>query len=114
MDEMLNSSLILPAFGLGLLGYLVPRVLALLLPEGVKALMLNGLLSTLLTYLAASALFVLLYQSQGAELTVLTTTGWLEFVVFFGRLGLISALIWAPIMILSLAGLPKRWIHETW
>jgi hypothetical protein len=32
----------------------------------------------------------------------------------FGRLAVVSALIWGPIMLLSVAGLPKHWVKETW
>ena len=39
-----------------------------------------------------------------------TRGGWTHFL----RLGLVSALVWAPIMILSVAGLPRHWKEETW
>jgi hypothetical protein len=35
-------------------------------------------------------------------------------IVFFGKLGLISGMIWAPIMVLSVASLPRNWVKAIW
>jgi hypothetical protein len=35
-------------------------------------------------------------------------------VAHFGRLGLLSGLFWLPVMILSVASLPRKWVKETW
>ena len=114
MGELAASGLILPAVVLALAGFAVPRLLARLLPEGVKPLLLNAFLSTVLLWLASALFFLLLYRWQGAAPELLTQAGLVPLMLHFGRLGLLSALIWLPVMILSVAGLPSRWRHETW
>ena len=114
MSDLLSEGLVLPALLLGILGFVVPRLLARFLPEGVTPLLVNGFLSTVLTFMLSSAFFYLLYLWQGAPSDKLSLPDLGAAIVFFGRLGLASALIWAPIMLLSLAGLPRKWVHETW
>ena len=114
MGDLLSEGLILPALVLGLAGFAIPRLLAQLLPEGVTPLLVNGFISTVLTFALASGFFYLLYLWQGAPLDRLESAGAGALVLHFGGLGLASALIWAPVMVLSLAGLPRKWIHETW
>jgi hypothetical protein len=114
MGDLLSEGLILPALVLGLVGFVIPRLLARMLPEGVTPLMINGFVSTAVTFVLASCFFYLLYLWQGAPLDRLGGAGPGALVFHFGSLGLASALIWAPVMILSWAGLPRRWVHETW
>ena len=114
MDALLSEGLVLPALILGVVGYLVPRLLARILPEGVVPLLVNGLLSTVLCWVLASGFFYLLYFWQGAPLAKFSLPDLGAAALFFGRLGLASALIWAPVMLLSLSGLPRKWVHETW
>ena len=114
MTDLLAEGLILPALMLGVVGFMMPRLLARALPEGVTPLLINGFLSTVLTFILASGFFYLLYLWQGAPLDKLSLPNLGAALVFFGRLGLASALIWAPILLLSLAGLPRKWVHETW
>lgn len=114
LGNLLSNGLLLPAFGLAVLALAVPRLLARALPEGVKPLMLNALLSTLVLTLLSAILFIGLYARQGAGLTELFSLGLASNIVFFGKMGLGAAIIWAPIMVLSLAGLPRKWVNETW
>ena len=112
--NMLSDGLIIPAALLALLGWLVPRGLFLLFPEGVKPLLWLTFTATLLMFLLGVAFFLILYLWQGAPLDVLFEPGYVAGLAHFARLGLISALLWAPIMVLSVAGLPKLWTKETW
>lgn len=112
--ELFSDSLFLPALTLAVLGFLVPRVLARLLPEGVKPLLLNAFLSTILLFLLSAVFFLCLYVWQGASMERLAEPGLAANVVFFGQLALVSGIIWAPIMLLSVAGLPRKWVKETW
>ena len=111
---MLESGLVLPALLLALVGWLVPRMLSLVFPEGVRPLLLLALVATILMVRIGSGFFVLLYVIQGIPMAVLFEPGLASGIVHFGKLGLISALIWGPILILSVAGLPKTWVKETW
>ena len=114
MSNILTDGLLFPALGLALCGWLVPKLLSLLFPEGVKPLMLLAFVSTLVMFSLSSLFFLALYLMQGVPLEILFEGGALEVVAHFGWLGLLSALFWAPIMVLSVAGLPKNWVDETW
>lgn len=114
MGSMVSDSLFIPALGLAVIAFAMPRLIARLLPEGVKPLLLNAFLSTLALTFVSAAFFVGLYLWQGMTFGEIMSPGLSRNVVFFGRLGLISAIIWAPIMVLSVAGLPRRWVSEKW
>lgn len=113
-DGMIADGLILPSLVLALVGWLVPRGLSLVFPEGVKPLLVLSFVSAVIMFLVGSAFFVVLYLIRGAPMEAVLSGGMAEVIVHFGRLGLISALLWGPIMILSVAGLPKHWVEETW
>lgn len=112
--SLISDSLFLPALALAVLAFAVPRLLGRVLPEGVMPLLLNTFLSTLLLFVISSGFFFCLYLWQGANVAQVLEPGLASSVAFFGRLGLSAALIWAPIMVLSVAGLPRRWVKETW
>lgn len=112
--ELLSDTLFFPALVLAFLAFTVPRILGLILPEGVRPLLLNAFLSTVFLFLLSAAFFFFLYLWQGAPMAEILAPGWGANLKFFGRLGLISALIWAPIMVLSVAALPRKWVKETW
>ncbi|MEL6841055.1 MAG: hypothetical protein AAFP85_17365 [Pseudomonadota bacterium] len=114
LSGLLSDALLLPAVLLGVLAFLVPRGLAKVLPEGVKPLLLNAFLSTLILFLLSAGLFFALYIGQGVAVADLMVGGVAANILFFGKLGLAAAIIWGPIMILSLAGLPRKWVKETW
>ena len=114
MSDLLSGGLLLPAMVLAAFGWVVPRLLSLLFPEGVKALLLLGFVSTLVMFALGVGFFILLYIGSGVPLTELFEPGLASGLYHFGRLGLISALLWGPIMVLSLSGLPRTWVKETW
>ncbi|WP_108815563.1 hypothetical protein [Loktanella sp. Alg231-35] len=114
MGELISDSLFLPALVLAVLGFVVPRAWAKLLPEGVKPLLMNAFLSTVVLFSLSAIFFFCLYLWQGLPMAELMEPGVAANAVFFGRLGLIAAIIWAPILLLSVAGLPRKWVKETW
>lgn len=114
MGALFSDALFLPALVLALLAFAVPRLLARVLPEGVTALMLNAFLSTILLFLLSAGFFFCLYLWQGLSLVEILEPDVAASILLFGRLGLIAAIIWAPIMVLSVAGLPRKWVKETW
>ncbi len=111
---VLSDTLFLPALVLAGIAFSVPRLLGWMLPEGVKPLLLNAFLSTVLLFAISGLFFFCLYLWQGLSVAQIMEPGLAANVVFFGRLGLIAAMIWAPIMVLSVAGLPRKWVKETW
>ncbi|SFS21501.1 hypothetical protein [Yoonia litorea] len=114
MQDMLSEGLIVPALLIGLLGFFTPRALSKVLPEGVLPLLINGFVSTGLCTILSGAFFYLQYLWQGMPLSQPSPSETAPLALHFLNLGLASALIWAPVMLLSLSGLPKRWVHETW
>ncbi len=108
------EELLIPSLALALIGWLVPRGLSVFWPEGVKPLFALGFVATLVMIALSAGFFFGLYLVQGVPLAVLVEGGWGPTVAHFGRLAVISALIWGPIMVLSVAGLPKHWVRETW
>lgn len=108
------EDLLIPSLALALVGWLVPRGLSLVWPEGVRALFGLGFVATLVMLVLAAVFFFALYLVGGVPLAALVEGGWGPTVAHFGRLAVISALIWGPIMVLSVAGLPKHWVKETW
>ena len=111
---MMSDSLFIPALTLALLAWLVPKLLSMILPEGVKPLIVIALLSTVFLFLLSAGFFVALYFWQGMTWAQFAQYGVAENVVFYGRLGLIAAMIWGPIMVLSVANLPRGWVREVW
>jgi len=75
---------------------------------------LLAFLATFIMFLIASGFFFILYLFQGASSSALGQFGFFENLFFFGRLGLSSAIIWAPIMVLSVMNRPRHWTKETW
>lgn len=114
MTELFSDGLLGPALVLAVIAWLVPKLWARVLPEGVWPLMLIGLLSTLTMFVLTGAFFAALYVWQGAPWSEIAELGLSANLLFFGRLGLSSALLWAPIMVLSLAGLPRHWTKAVW
>ncbi|GIT89663.1 hypothetical protein JANAI62_08520 [Jannaschia pagri] len=101
------SGLILPVLGLGAIAWGVPWLLGRLLPEGVGWLVVNGCVSTLLLICLSGLGFWVMYGAAGD--VVWRETPW-HFVILSGR----SAIIWAPVMVLSLANLPRGWTEVEW
>ncbi len=108
------GGLVLPALLLALMGWLVPRGLALVVPEGVRPLLFLAFASAALMLLLGMALFAALYLWQGAPWDALLEAGWGGLLRHFLRLGSLSTLLWGPILVLSVAELPKRWTRATW
>ncbi|MEL6570767.1 MAG: hypothetical protein AAFQ64_03855 [Pseudomonadota bacterium] len=106
--------LIIPATLLAAIAWLVPIWLRWRMPEGVRPLMMLSALATLVVLSLGALVFLGLYLLQGASLSTLTSAGIGPAVWYFLRLSISAGLIWAPILVLSIAGLPKTWVHETW
>ena len=112
--NLIADGLILPAACLALLAWVVPKLLSMVLPEGVRPLMINALLSTVILFALSTGFFSLLYVWKGVGWDELAGFGAFANIVFFGKLGLIAGLIWAPIMVLTVANLPRGWVRAVW
>ena len=114
MLETLTQSLIGPAILLGALGWALPRVLALWFPEGVRPLIALAFCAALVMTLVSMGVFLALYLAGGLSLSEFFGLGVLDGLLHLARVAMASALIWAPVLVLSVAGLPKNWVEETW
>ena len=112
--DAVTGGILLPAMVLSALGWVVPRALARVFPEGVRPLMWLALTSAVVMMALGIGFFVLLYAFNGIPLRAVLEEGAGATLAHFGRLAAISALLWGPIMVLSIAGIPKNWVEETW
>ena len=108
------TDLMIPALILAAIGWFVPRLWAKVLPEGVKPLMIIALVSTLTMGIVGIGYFIVLYLIQGFPISELFGSNLADTIVHFGRLSLISALLWGPVMLLSVMGLVRRWKKAVW
>jgi len=106
--------LLIPAMALACLSWVVPKLLSMVLPEGVRPLILNGLLSTLILVTVVAVFFIVLYVRNGVPLSRILDLGLVGMAFYFGRLALAAGLILAPIMVLSVAALPRTWQKAVW
>ncbi len=111
MSDLFADGVILPMILLLVLGWFVPQGLAKIMPEGVAALFILAGVAFCILFALSAAIFAWLYASRGAPLDAFSTV---RAVAHFGRLGLLSGLFWLPVMILSVASLPRKWVKETW
>lgn len=111
MSDLFADGVILPMILLLALGWFVPQGLAKVMPEGVKALMMLAVCAFVILLVLSGMFFAGLYVARGAPLAAFTPqmAG-----LHFGRLGLLSAIIWLPIMIISVSNLPRHWVKEVW
>lgn len=114
MADSFGAGLIFPTLFLALVGWLVPKLLSMVMPEGVKPLLLLSVFSVVILGVITSALFVGLYVLQGASLAIFTETSFLDTALFLMRLSVSAGIIWGPIMVLSIAGLPRTWTSVEW
>ena len=111
---MTPLTLVVPAIGAGILAWLIPQGLARVLPEGVRPLVLNGVLSSLAMLAIAMLYFYAAYRSADPGFTATLMGRPLAAAWALGKPALMSALVWLPIVVLSVAQLPSRWTEQTW
>jgi len=114
MGELFALEVFLPSFVLGVFAWFVPVGLARIMKEGLRPLMMLALIATLVLFALSTVVFYVLYLSQGISAADLAQFSFAENLVFFGRLGLSSALVWVPILLLSIMNRPRYWVNETW
>ena len=101
------TDLVLPLLALAIAAWLVPWGFGKALPEGVAWLFVNGALSAAVLTALSAAGFWWLYGDAGDA--VLAAPPW-QFIVLAAR----AAIVWAPIMVLSVANLPRGWREAEW
>ncbi len=98
------TATIVPILILGAAGALVPIGAMRLMPDTLTGLSLAALLSVILLTIGGAILFIILYGNPGVAVT--RQTGVQSSVhVHFSGLGLRAALVWGPVLLLTLIGL---------
>ena len=103
----MTQQVALPLLALAGAAWLVPWGLGRLLPEGIGWLAVVGALSTAILAVLAGAGFAWLYGAAAPAV-------WSAAPLHFAALSLRSAIVWGPIMVLSLANLPRGWRTARW
>ena len=114
MADSFGTGLLFPVLFLTLVAWLVPKFLSMVMPEGVKPLIVLSVIAALLMVVITGVLFIGLYLVQGATISSLFAPGVGSTVLFLLKLSMSAALIWGPIMVLSIAGLPRTWTTVEW
>ena len=99
------AGVVLPLVLMAVAGWVVPAVLGRLLRRSLGGLLLNVLVSFVVLLVLSILLFVWLYGPAAGRV-------WDEAKGYFVLLGVRSALIWAPVMVLSVANQPRKWGAE--
>lgn len=108
------AALALPTLVLLALAVVVARGVEALVPETPAGLVLQAAFSAVaLTALSALA-FAGLYAAGDVPLATLIDADPSGGIAHFAGLGLKSALIWAPPMLLVVITAPRRWRHGRW
>ncbi|MBV7395148.1 hypothetical protein [Mameliella sediminis] len=106
--------LFLPAIGLMLITALVTRGVERLMPESLPGLALTAVVSALLVWGIASGGFALLYVMRDARVLALMEQTPATSTSHFLSLGASAALIWAPVLLLTVTTAPRRWKTAVW
>ena len=107
LRETMIQDVVLPLAFLATAAWVIPLLLFKILPEGVIWLILIGAISTIALVGISASGFYILYGRAGD--VVLDTAPW-HFAVLSAR----AALVWAPVMVLSLSSIPRRWKRAVW
>ncbi|SER83296.1 hypothetical protein SAMN04490244_103164 [Tranquillimonas rosea] len=105
----LTLELALPLIVLAVAAAAVPLAICRVWPpRGDAGLALRGLLAALVLVVLAAGLFAVLYAVGGARLGAAAQSAPLASVWHFLWLGTMSALVWAPFLLLTILGLGRR------
>jgi hypothetical protein len=96
------------------LAVVIPRGFARVIPEGLSGLVWNGVASAAVMFALSFAYFVWSYTTQNAALTDLFGANPRGSFWHFARLATLSALLWVPIIVLTVAALPRHWKVVEW
>jgi hypothetical protein len=104
----------LPVIVLAALAVLVPRLMERAVPESLGGLILNGVGSALVLSVLSAGYFAAAYAMRSSALLDLAGIAPGRTAAHFLRLGLMSGIVWAPVMVLAVASAPKRWKEAVW
>ncbi|MEM8850270.1 MAG: hypothetical protein AAGE03_09575 [Pseudomonadota bacterium] len=101
------QGVVVPLALLATAAWLLPWALGKLLPRSLWSLVVNGLISAAILTIAGIGLFAWLY---GPTAGIVWQAAPGHFLILSAR----ATLLWGPILVLSLANLPRRWPPAAW
>ncbi|WP_238365616.1 hypothetical protein [Mesobacterium pallidum] len=108
------TGLALPTLALMALAFALPHGLLRWMPETGRGLVLNGLLSGLVLVAVAAGYFLWAYAHAAPAMLRVFGARPGASAGYFLRLGLQSAVIWGPVLVLTVSYLPRRWKEGVW
>ncbi len=106
------ASMILPVAGVAVLAVLLPQIMARSFPQSWYGLFWN-LLITFLVLLVTSVTYFAMFRPPN-DIVAITANGeyYMSSSAGLIRLGLLSAMVWGPIVLVVLAMQPQKWRPE--
>ncbi|MEL7211801.1 MAG: hypothetical protein AAGK92_04005 [Pseudomonadota bacterium] len=104
----------LPLIGFSILALLLPRLVLPAMPETFGGLIANGVIVYGVILAVAAGYFYWSYTQQDTRVAELLGLEPAQSLVHFLRLGVMSSVVWAPVMVLRIAGLHRHWKENTW
>lgn len=108
------TSVALPLIAFSALAILLPRLFLPFMPETAGGLVMNGIMVYAIITGLAAIFFFWSYTQQDTRVTELLGLEPARSVAHFLRLGVMSSVVWAPVMVLRIAGLHRHWKENTW
>jgi len=105
-------SMIVPAVLISALAVFLPLWLAKKLPENMLGLGANLLVSAGVLMFVSVLYFTWFYMGQGVQVMGVIYEHFGEMVRHLTRLGMLSAILWGPILLAVLAMQPSKWRPE--
>ena len=106
------SSMILPAVLIAVLAVLLPLWLAKKMPENMVGLGANLLVSAGVLMFVSVLYFTWFYMGQGVQVMGVMYDHFGEMLRHLTWLGMLSAILWGPILLAVLAMQPSKWRPE--
>lgn len=104
----------LPLIALIAIAAALPHLLLRRMPETFPGVILNALICALILTLLAAAYFFAAYLARNTAILDLVGISPGSTLLYFLRLGLGSALVWGPVLVLSVSYTPSRWKDNRW
>ncbi|WP_208352575.1 hypothetical protein [Pseudaestuariivita rosea] len=115
IDWVLSAGgVVVPLIIICVLAVWVPRRIGALFPETAGGLILNGVVTAALMLTLAMGYFWAAYALQSDAIFQLIGDVPLQSFLHFLRLGMLSAFLWGPLVVLSAANQHRHWKENTW
>ena len=105
-------SLLVPSLFLMACSVIVTRGVERVMPETIPGVVLTGIVSAILLWIIAGALFGWLYVIREAQVSPYLGSG--SGLSHLASMGGKAALIWLPLLLITTVTVPRRWKTNVW